>query len=58
MKVYIVLSMDTNDLVSLDKVFEYKHIAEQYVNIQSEKNKALDYFIRERVICEDMNHFI
>jgi hypothetical protein len=50
--------MDTNDLVSVDRVFHHKHVAEQYINIQSEKNKALDYFIREREILEDVNQVI
>ena len=52
MKVYIVLSMDTNDVISVDKVFRDKSGAEQYADIQNEKNRPLDYFIRERVITE------
>jgi len=55
MKVYIVLTMDTNDLISVDKVFKEKNIAEQYMNIEEKKNKALDYFIRERVVLEGVS---
>lgn len=55
MKVYIVLSMDTNDVISVDKVFRDKEIAEKYADIQNLRNRALDYFIRERALMENID---
>ncbi|ERK29162.1 MULTISPECIES: hypothetical protein [Clostridium] len=55
MKVYIVLSMDTNDVISVDKVFRDKEIAEKYADIQNSRNRALDYFIRERALMENID---
>lgn len=55
MKVYIVLSMDTNDVISVDKVFRDKEIAEKYADIQNSRNRGLDYFIRERTIMENID---
>ena len=46
MKIYIVERLDTNDLISLDKEFKSRQDAEQYVNEQEKKHKAMQYFIR------------
>jgi hypothetical protein len=55
MKIYIVMSKDTNCVISVDKVFQHKHVAEEYISIQSKKYRALDYFINERLILEGIS---
>ncbi|MNI86519.1 hypothetical protein D3C73_1436210 [compost metagenome] len=47
--------MDTNDVISVDKVFRDKEIAEKYADIQNSRNRALDYFIRERALMENID---
>jgi hypothetical protein len=47
--------MDTNDVISVDKVFRDKEIAEKYTDIQNSRNRALDYFIRERALMENID---
>jgi hypothetical protein len=53
MKVFVVTTIDTNLVNSVDRIFLCAHDAEKYVSIQEVKYRAMDYFIREYSVAAD-----
>lgn len=51
MTVYVVKSMDSNCVSSLDKIFLHQQDAEQYIYEQEKKHNSVVYFISEHAIC-------
>lgn len=57
MKVYVVESLDTNYVTSIDKIFLDKKDAQQYIDVQEKINETLEYFIKEHVVWKDYYHY-
>ena len=52
MKVFVVKSMDSNCVISLDKIFLHQQDAERYISEQEAKHDFVVYFLSEhRVQC-------
>lgn len=53
MKVFVVTTVDTNLVNTVDRIFLCAHDAQRYVNVQETKYRSLDYFIREYPVAAD-----
>lgn len=53
MKVYVVKSMDTNGVISIDQIFVNKKDAERYAAIQEEKYNFVTFIIAEYQVFSD-----
>jgi len=53
MKVFVVTTLDTNLVNTVDKIFLHVDDAERYVSVQGMKNEALDYFVIEYSVVAD-----
>ncbi|MGE4273457.1 MAG: hypothetical protein ACRKFN_03035 [Desulfitobacterium sp.] len=53
MKVYVVKSMDTNFVSSVDRIFISKQEAERYAVLQNEKYKFVTFLVSEYQVFND-----
>ncbi|MEL1135073.1 hypothetical protein AAC978_07795 [Desulfitobacterium sp. THU1] len=53
MKVYVVKSMDTNFVSSVDRIFISKQEAERYAALQNEKYKFVTFLVSEYQVFND-----
>ncbi|WP_214658801.1 hypothetical protein [Candidatus Formimonas warabiya] len=53
MKVYVVKSMDSNCVASLDKIFFHQRDAEEYINEQEQKHGFVIYLLSEHPVLGD-----
>lgn len=54
MKVFVVKSMDTNCVVSLDKIFLHQQDAEKYINEQEAKHNSVIYLLSEHQVQDSL----
>ncbi|AGA69959.1 hypothetical protein Desdi_2538 [Desulfitobacterium dichloroeliminans LMG P-21439] len=55
MKVYVVKSMDTNFVSSVDRIFISKQEAERYAVLQNEKYKFVTFLVSEYQVFNDVS---
>lgn len=58
MKVYVVKSLDTNFVSSIDKIFMNKQDAERYVELQSKKYNFVTFVVVEHYVFSDANQCV
>ncbi len=55
MKVYVVKSVDTNFVSSIDKIFNNKQDADRYATIQKEKYDFVNFIVTEYEVLSNVD---